>query len=138
MTEKFYVDTSIWMDLLEDRKGYNNEPLGEYALKLFSLIKAKKNTLIITDLLIRELESNYSMEEINGMVLPFQKIIEKIFVTKEQRDEAKKLGQERNLPPGDALHAIIARDHKLIMITRDKHFRQLEDIAKHYKPEELI
>ena len=126
------------MDLLEDRKGYNNEPLGEYALKLFSLIKAKKNTLIITDLLIRELESNYSMEEINGMVLPFQKIIEKIFVTKEQRDEAKKLGQERNLPPGDALHAIIARNHKLIMITRDKHFRQLEDIAKHYKPEELI
>ncbi len=138
MTEKFYVDTSIWMDLLEDRKGYNNEPLGEYALKLFSLIKAKKNTLIITDLLIRELESNYSMEEINGMVLPFQKIIEKIFVTKEQRDEAKRIGQERNLPPGDALHAIIARDHKLIMITRDKHFRQLEDIAKHYKPEELI
>jgi len=138
MIEKYYVDTSIWMDLVEDRKGYNNEPLGEYALKLFALIKAKKHKMIISDLLIRELESNYSIEEINGMMLPFQKIMEKVFVTKEQRDKAKKIAEERNLPPGDVLHAIIAKDNNYIMITRDKHFRELEDITKYYKPEEII
>lgn len=138
MTEKYYVDTSIWMDLLEDRKGYNDEPLGDYALKLFAIIKAKKHKLVVSDLLIRELESNYSIEQINGMVLPFQKIMEKVFVTKEQRDEAKKIAEERNLPPGDVLHAIVARDNKYILVTRDKHFKQLGDIIKHYQPEKII
>jgi predicted nucleic acid-binding protein len=138
MVEKYYVDTSIWMDLVEDRKGYNDEPLGNYALKLFALIKAKKHKMVVSDLLVRELESNYSMEEINGMMLPFQKIMEKVFVTTEQRDEAKRIAQERNLPPGDVLHAIIARDNNYIMITRDKHFKELEDITKHSKPEEII
>jgi len=137
MAEKYYIDTSIWMDLLEDRKGYNNEPLGDYALKLFSLIKAKKSTLIISDILIRELEGYYSLEEINGMMLPFQKIIEKIIATKEQRVEARKIAEERNLPPGDCLHAILARDNDFILITRDKDFKLLEDITSHYKPEEI-
>jgi len=137
MAEKYYIDTSIWMDLLEDRKGYNNEPLGDYALKLFSLIKAKKSTLIISDILIRELEGYYSLEEINGMMLPFQKIIEKIIATKEQRIEARKIAEERNLPPGDCLHAILSRDNDFVFITRDKDFRQLEDITIHHKPEEI-
>lgn len=138
MTEKYYVDTSIWINLVEDEKGYNGEPLGDYALKLFAMIKAKKHKMVVSDLLVRELESKYSMEEINGMMLPFQKIMEKVFVTKEQRDEAKKIAEERNLPPGDVLHAIVARDNNYIMITRDKHFRELEDITKHSKPEEII
>lgn len=138
MIEKYYIDTSIWMDLYEDRKGYDNEPLGDYALKLFSLIKAKNKILVITDLLIRELEMNYSLAEINGMINPFKEIIEKIIATKEQREEAYKIAKERNVPPGDVLHAIIARDNKLILITRDKDFRKLNDISKHHKPEELI
>ena len=138
MNQKYYIDTSIWMDLYEDRKGFNNEPLGDYALKLFSSIRTKKSKLIITDILIRELEMNYSVEEINGMMKPFENIIEKIIATREQRDEAKKIAEERNIPPGDVLHAIITRDNELILITRDKHFRQLEDISKHHKPEDII
>ena len=135
---KFYVDTSIWIDLYEDRQGYRGEPIGDFALKLFSMIKAKKETLVITDLLIRELEMNYSMEKINSMMNPFEEVIEKIIVKREQRDEAKRIAEERDIPPGDVLHAIIARDHNLVFITRDKHFRKLEDISKHYKPEEII
>lgn len=138
MAEKYYNDTSIWIDLYEDRKGYNEEPLGDFAWKLLGFIKAKKSKLIITDILIRELEMNYSVEEINGMMKPFGDIIEKIIVTKQQRDEAKKIAEERNVPPGDALHAIMARDHNLILVTRDNHFRKLQDICKSYKPEEII
>ena len=55
-----------------------------------------------------------------------------------QREEAKKIAKERDVPAGDALHAIVARDNDLILVTRDRHFRKLEDISKHYKPEELI
>ena len=51
---------------------------------------------------------------------------------------AKKIAKERDVPAGDALHAIIARDDDLILVTRDRHFRKLEDISKHHKPEEII
>ena len=138
MAKKYYIDTSIWMDLYEDRKGYNNEPLGDYAFKLLSVIKTRKDKLIITDLLIRELEINYSVPEINGMMKLFEDIIEKIIINKEQMEEASKIAKERNVPSGDVLHAIITRDYDFIFITRDKHFRQLVDICAHYKPEEII
>ena len=85
MIEKYYLNTSIWMDVYEDRKGYNNEPLGEYGLKLLALIKAKGYKLVITDLIISELEVRYIVAEINGMIKPFEKIIEKIICSKKQK-----------------------------------------------------
>ena len=94
--------------------------------------------MVISNLLITELEMNYSMEAINGMMKPFEDIIEKIIATKEQRDEAKKIAGERGLPSGDVLHALLARDYQLILVTRDNHFKQLEDIHPHHKPENLI
>ena len=138
MVEKYYIDTSIWMDIYEDRNGFNQEPLGDFALKLFNLINTRKKTLIISDLLIAELQMNYSVEEINGMIKPFEHVIEKIISSEDQKDEAQKIGQERNLPPGDVLHAIIARDNNAILVTRDKHFRDLRDISEHKKPEDII
>lgn len=126
------------MDIYEDRKGRNGEPIGDYALKLFSIIKAKGYVLVISDLLVRELEGYYSLAEVNGMMKPFEKLIEKVIATREQRDEAKLLAKERFVPPGDALHAIIARDNKLTLVTRDSDFRNLEDVSKHYKPEDII
>ena len=135
---KFYLDTAIWVDLYEDRKGFRNEPLGDYALRLVILIKTKESKIILTDLLIRELEMNYSMQQIKGMFKLFEKQIEKLIATKGQREEAKKIATERDVPKGDALHAIIARDNNLILVTRDKHFKLLKDISKHYKPEDII
>ena len=125
-------------DLYEDRKGYNNEPLGDYAFKLLVKIKAKESVIVLTDFLIKELETIYSIAEINGLFKPFEKIIKKIIAAEKQREEAKKIANERDVPAGDALHAIISRDNDLILVTRDRHFRKLEDISKHYKPEELI
>ncbi len=138
MASQYLIDTSIWVDLYEDRKGFQEEPLGEYALTLLATIKAKEETIILTDFLIRELETLYSMAEIRGMFNPFEKNIKKIVASAEQREEAKRVAKERNLPPGDALHAIVARDNSALLVTRDNHYKKLEDISKHYKPEELI
>ena len=124
--------------MYDDRKGFNNEPLGDFGLELLADIKSKENIIIITDLLITELAMNYSIAQINGMFKPFEKTTEKIIATDEQRAEAKKIALERNIPKGDALHAIMARDHDLILVSRDKHFKQLLDICKYRKPEELI
>ena len=138
MNNKYYIDTSIWIDIYEDRIGFNKEKLGDYASKLFYFIRKNNYKLIISDVLIKELESYYSIAEINGMVKPFEDIIEKIVTTTKQKDEAKKITLERGLPYGDVLHTILARDNNLILVTRDKHFKELEFISKPYKPEELI
>jgi len=132
------IDTSIWIDVYEDRKGFNGEPLGEYGLKLLSDILARKDKIIISEILIDELSGRYSLSHILGMLKPFEDIIEKIIPTEEEKKIAKKISIERELPLGDALHAIIARDNNAILITRDKHFRKLEDISSHYRPEEII
>ena len=43
MAERYFIDTSIWMDFYEDRAGFKGEPLGDYAFKLLSKIKAKES-----------------------------------------------------------------------------------------------
>ena len=135
---KYLIDSSIWIDLYENRNGYTKEPLGDFAWKLFSLIKANKNKIVISDLLFAELSVYYSDGQLRGMFTPFKDIIERIFVKAEQKHEAEKIAISRNIPKGDVLHAIMARENNLILITRDNHFRKLEDISKHYKPEEII
>lgn len=136
--ESFYIDTSIWIDLLEERKGYSGENLGSFALQLFARIKAKGLALCLSDILLHELARFYTIEEIRGMTMPFEKITKKILSTSDQRREARRIAIERNVPLGDALHAILARDHRLIFVTRDNDFRKLQDICPSYRPEDLI
>jgi predicted nucleic acid-binding protein len=138
MTNRYYTDTSIWIDLYEDRKGFNNEKLGDHALDLFYFIIDKNHKLIISDILIEELGRYYSVAEINGMMKIYESLIEKVSVSEKQHKEADKIVKEKKLPLGDVLHALLARDHKLILVTRDKHFKELKYISKQYKPEELI
>lgn len=136
--KKFYLDTSIWIDVYEDRKGFNGEPLGDYAFNLLILIKSKNYKLITSDHLIKELSVRYPVEHINGIFKPFEKIITCLNVTKQQSAEAKKIAIEKSLPRGDVLHAILSRDYNLIMVARDNHFRFLTDLIEFFKPEELI
>ncbi len=138
MTERYYLDTSIWMDLHEDRIGFRREPIGEYALQLFAKIRLGRSTLVISDFLIKELQTNYTIEQINGMIFPFKDIIEKVLSTKKQVAEASRVSHKRNLPKGDIMHAIICRDANLILVSRDKYFKRLLDICECYKPEDLI
>lgn len=138
MKQRFYVDTCIWLDFYEDRKGYCNESLGTPVFCFFSLIIKRGDKIIISNVVLKELESYHSQEDIRSMLLPFMKIIEKITLKEEQYIEAKIIARERNVPHGDAAHAILCRDNKLIFVTRDNDFRKLQDITPYYKPEELV
>ena len=67
------------------------------------------------------------------------KVLIKIDISKAEFIEAKALSSKRNLPFVDCLNAIQARNHKAIMITRDKHFfENLTDITPAKKPFEII
>ena len=95
-------------------------------------------SIIITDCLIKELETKYAMEEILGMLKPFESLIERSILNEKQRTEARRVSLERGIPYGDALHAIAARDLKCILITRDKHFLRLKDISEPKTPEYFL
>lgn len=138
MIEKYYIDTCIWIDLYEDREGYNGEPLGEYAVTFLSSLQKKKAKIVITDILLKELQQFYTDEQIRGMFFLFTPLIEKVVGSQNQFEEARNLALERNLPKGDALHAILSRDYSFFFITRDKDFRKLTDITQTYTPEQLI
>lgn len=75
MNKKYLIDTSIWIDFYEDRFGYKNEPLGDFAHILLSLIMARHDNILMSKLTIRELEKMYSISEINGMMQPFRNIL---------------------------------------------------------------
>lgn len=129
----YLIDTCIWIDLLEDRKGSKKEPFGIYASKFF--LKNFKNIIYTTDITIQELKGKLSNDEIFSLFRPFK--IRTIFSSKKQFEESFVISNKLKIPKGDALHAIIARDNNLMIITRDKHFKQI-NFCKSKKPEELI
>ena len=132
---RFLIDTSIWIDLYEDRKGYIGEPLGDYALQLVLNIKLQGDSIVLTDLIIKELELHYTQEKIHAMLKPFEPFE---MIKSTHRKEANRIAKQRNVPKGDALLSITARENNLILVSRDKHFSKLTDITHYYKPEELL
>jgi len=139
MGERYYVDTSIWRDHLESRED-NLRPLGEFAFQFLKRIMERRNTVLYSELVVEELKLKYTKEEIEEYCFEFlrdMKLIQKVEISSKQVDEAKKIAQEREVPKGDVMHAILARDNNAVLISRDHHFDLLQDIVKSYKPEEI-
>jgi predicted nucleic acid-binding protein len=134
---RFYLDTSIWMDYYEDRKDPNKH-LGELAFRLLCKLLASKSAIVVSQIIFLEMATYYSMDEIRGITMPFERLIIKANISKAQKEEAITLAKERKVPRGDALHAILARDNQAILVSRDRHFQLLKDICSVMKPEELI
>jgi predicted nucleic acid-binding protein len=137
MALRFYLDTATWMDFYEDRK-YPLKDTGKVAFSLLCKLLKSDCKIAISDFSEKELESFYSIEEIRGMLMLFDKFLVKIVATDRQIDEARIIAGQRNLPRGDAIHAIIARDSDAVLVTRDRHFNSLKDICSVISPEELI
>ena len=134
----YYFYTSIWLDFFEDR----NEPSfpkGKFAKQLFEKIINENDKIIYSDLTLIELNNTrYSNYELEEMFLKFRENIVFIEINKEQIGKGKDLALKRNIPKGDAIHAVFARDNNLILVTFDRHFDQLTDITNYFKPSDLI
>ena len=135
MIEDFYFDTSIWLDFYEKR-GKN----GELAFKLIIKIINEYLKIAYSDLNIKEFKNfGYSQNEIYSILsIAKPSNIKRIHIYREQKEEAKRIAKQRNVPAGDALHAILARDNNLVLISRDSHFQKLKDISIARKPEDFI
>ena len=137
MSKKYYLDTSVWMDFYENRKDPSKD-IGEIAFKLLCKLLASKTNIIVSIFLQKELEAYYRIEEIRGMTMLFGKLMIKVELSEEQIKEAKNIAEERKLPKGDVIHAILARDNDAILVSRDRHFQELKDICEIVKPENII
>ena len=135
MQQEFYFDTSIWLDIHEKR-GIN----GELALNLILKLINDDCKIAYSDLTIKEFKNiGYSNEEINAILsIAKPDNIKRVHIYREQKEEAKKIIKQRDVPEGDALHAILARDNNLQFISRDHDFEQLKDVTRTRKPEDFI
>ena len=96
--------------------------------------------ILYSEVIIRELRKDYSFSQIREIFDIAQKndALQQIIVNDEHLKEMNDLSRELKLPRADCLHAILARDNDACMITRDRHFGELQKIAKIRAPEELI
>lgn len=139
MVEKYYCDTCIWRDFYENRTGLKGKPLGKYASDLFIRIIKKKEILLYSDLIIKELTIDYGEKEITDMFnfLFLANILKRVEINKEDYFEAKKLAEEKEIPIADVLHAILSRNNKAIFVSQDQHAQELKELVKVKKPEEI-
>ena len=118
MARQFYLDTSIWRDYFEDRKD-NLRPLGEFAFQLLKKCVERKDTIIVSNAVEKELLDCYAREKVNAVFSSFSESILKIEYSKGQSEEAfnfwKKAGKK--FPLYDVLHSIIARDNNVVLMT---------------------
>lgn len=136
---KFYLDTSIWRDYYENRADMFR-PIGEWALTFLKNCIKNEDLILYSESVIEELKIKYSDEEIVKILNIINKrdSLVKVNICENQLREAAILCKQRSIAFGDALHAVLARDNKAVLITRDKHFLELLDIADVKKPEDLI
>jgi len=134
MIEDFYFDTSIWIDFYEKR---NNN--GELALKFILKIIEEDLKIAYSDLNIKEFKNlGYAKNEIDSIFrIAKPKNLIHIHIFPENLEEARKLARQRNVPNKDVLHAILARDNNLQLISRDHHFEKLKDITEVKLPEDF-
>ena len=136
--KKYYFDTSIWLDFLENRDE-PNFPKGAWAKKLIKKMINENGKIIISEAIKNEMvEMGHSKYEIEELFKPFRNNLVNVYSNKKQYGKAKDLKNKGNVPFLDALHAILARDSRAVLVTRDAHFKKLLDITKYKKPEELI
>ena len=138
MTKKYYLDACIWIDYFENRSDMFR-PLGEWAFGLIKKIVGEKNHVMLSNLLIKEFPKRYSEEKIKDMLqivpAPFRIVVK---VTLVDFSFARRFCRAHNIHFSDALHAAVAKNHKAILVSRDKHFELLSSYLELAKPEDLI
>ena len=134
----YYLDTSIWLDFFEARDE-PNFPKGTWAKELIKKITRDENKILFSNINMLELINvGYSKYEIKELLQSLRLIIIFVESTEKEIGKAKDLAQKRNVPKGDAIHALIARDNNAILITLDNHFKKLIDLTKSRSPREFI
>ncbi len=134
----YYVDSCIWIDYFENRSD-GLKPLGEFASLFFNKCAKENHKIFFSNLVFEELSKYISEIEINNLIYNFSNIIILVNYSNKHILKAKNLIKEYNqLHFSDALHIVVAKENKCIVITRDNHFFNLNELIEVSNPEEII
>ena len=133
---RYYFDTSIWLDLFEERDEPGN-PKSKVAQELLNKCIREDILVLYSDNTLIEL-SRLGYSNTLELFGPFNRILLFVESTQNHINRSNEIARIRNLPRRDVLHALLARGHEAILVSRDKHFGLLRDIVKKKSPEELI
>ncbi|MFA6268817.1 MAG: PIN domain-containing protein [archaeon] len=137
MKQRFYLDTAIWRDYFEDRHD-NLRPLREFAFGFLKNCEKHNCEILYSPLVKRELLAHYSEERVQQVFSSFLGMLREVKVCSEHLNEAKRIRQNvSDSHTADIIHAVLARDNRATLITRDKHFEGLIGIVQVLKPEEV-
>jgi hypothetical protein len=132
---RYYVDTAIWRDYLENRHD-RFRPLGDWALDFFKKAEERGDELLASKMVVLELKRAHTDSGIDDMMVTFKvRFVEAppgLFAF------AHRLARARAIPEADALHALVARREDAVLVTRDKDFIEVLDLVDVRKPEELF
>ena len=134
---RFYVDTSVWRDYFEDRKD-NVRPLGLFAFRFLKKCTEKGFKILFSHFVVEELLTYYSKERVKLVFENFKEHLVEVRETDDMRREALVLKEKFSIPLVDAAHALLAKANNAVIVSRDKHFRELEHIVEVRLPEEII
>ena len=134
----YYFDTSIWLDLFENRDE-PNLPKGRWANELVAKIISEGGRIVYSNLTIKELRFNgYNEYDLYGRFQEIRYLLIYVRVSTEQHGRAKDLSKKRELPIGDAIHALVARGAGAVLVALDHDFKKLLDIIEYKKPQDLL
>jgi predicted nucleic acid-binding protein len=132
--KRYYFDTSIWLDFLENRNELNF-PKGVYAKKLIEKIIKNNDVIIISD------NNLYELNVLGYLKSDFDDLlhnIEFIESTNRQLNRAKDISMNRKIPKRDVLHALLAKHCGARLVSYDNHFNKTLDLIKVNKTKDLI
>ncbi|MDP1694526.1 MAG: PIN domain-containing protein, partial [Candidatus Woesearchaeota archaeon] len=127
-----------WLDLFEER---NEQHLSKYTLiqQLLDKIMQCNSFIIYSKIILNELvDAGYSFYELQALFKPYRPFLIYISYNQYHAGKARDLALKRNIPLADAFHALLAREHKAILVSRDRDFKRLLDIIVPKAPEELL
>lgn len=129
------IDTNIILDFLLGSK--NNL---KSAKDFFKATLSCKHNLFLCEPVMFELKAHGFDKDAEELIFQLMRKKNKIrFIeeTTEEINQAKDIIKNTNLPFNDALISILAKKADAIIVTRDKHFLELRQIADSFKPEDL-
>jgi predicted nucleic acid-binding protein len=135
----YYVDPCIWKDYYDNREEPQGKPLGKFALFFLHKVMTNRDTILISRLTFDELQKYHSSQELLEMfrLLHMLALLKKVDIDSTDIISAEILSKDTRVPRKDCIHAILAKKHGAILITRDGHFSQLQEYVTIRKPEEL-
>ncbi|MDD9953369.1 MAG: type II toxin-antitoxin system VapC family toxin [Candidatus Woesearchaeota archaeon] len=129
---RYYFDTCIWVDLLEERNGK-----GIIVQQLITKIIEENGVIFYSSLTIEELgRIGYTEHDMRRLFT--KTILVFTHLKKAHFSISQKVAKKRLVPRKDVLHAYTAADAESVLVTTDRHFEKLKDIVESKTPRELI